>query len=172
MGAGPHNTYAQWSQPMFGSAEVADFKALDPDVTLVMNGQYAASAIRSEMLCVEDRCLAGIASKSNISISRVAGCRDAYEFFVDSTPHIDGTARTHGVCGMLNGAPRCRLGAGIRISPGRRHVEGGVGLAEGLGDAYKKNNKGQNSHARPPNKSTVLASSHRSSWPHFSRQIS
>ena len=53
MGAGPHNTYAQWSQPMFGGAEVANFKAFDSNVTLVMNGQYAASATRSEMLCVE-----------------------------------------------------------------------------------------------------------------------
>ena len=120
---------------MFGGAEVANFKALDSNVTLVMNGQYAASAIRSEMLCVEDRCLAGIASKSNLSISRVAGCLDAYELFVDSTPHIDDTTRTHGVCGMLNGAPRRRLSAGIRIIPRGRHVEGGVWLAKGSGDA-------------------------------------
>src|ERR1700730_785590 len=118
MGAGPHHAYAQWSQPMFGGAEVSNFKALDSNVTLVMNGQYAASAIRNNMLRVEDGCLAGIASKSNVSISRVARCLDAHKLFVDSTPHIDGTTRPHGVCGMLNGAPRRRLGAGIRISPG------------------------------------------------------
>ena len=90
------------------------------------------------MLCVENRDFAGIASKSNVSIRRVAGCLDAYEFFVDSAAHIDGAARTARVRGMLNGAPRCRLGAGIRIIPGRRHVEGGVGLAKRPGDAGKQ----------------------------------
>src|ERR1017187_4934967 len=137
MGADPHNTYAQWSQPMFGCAVVANFKAFDSDVTLVMNGQYGASAIRSKMFCVEDGRLAGIASKNNVSISRVAGCLDAYELFVDSTPHVDGTARARGVCGMLNGAPRRHLGAGIRIISSRRHVEGGVGLVKSAGDARK-----------------------------------
>lgn len=44
MGAGPRNAYAQWSEPMFGGAEVANFKALDPYVTLIVNGKYAASA--------------------------------------------------------------------------------------------------------------------------------
>jgi hypothetical protein len=36
------------------------------------------------MLCVENRRLAGIAPKSNVSISRVTGGLDAYELFVDS----------------------------------------------------------------------------------------
>ena len=89
------------------------------------------------MRCVKDRRFAGIASKSNESIRRVAGCVDAYELFVDSTPHVDGTARPRGVCGVLNGAPRRRLSAGIRIIPGRRHVEGGVWLAKRSGDASK-----------------------------------
>ena len=44
MGAGPHNTDAQWSQPMLGGAEVADFKTLDPYVTLVLNRKNAASS--------------------------------------------------------------------------------------------------------------------------------
>src|ERR1700688_4040157 len=74
MGAGSQNTYAQGSQPMFGGTEVTNFKAFDSDVTLVMNGQHAASAIRSKMLCVENGRLAGKASKSNVSIGRVAGC--------------------------------------------------------------------------------------------------
>jgi len=89
------------------------------------------------MLSVQDRRLAGIASKSNVSIGRVAGSLDAYELFIDTTPYIDSTTRTHGVCGMLNGAPRCGLGAGIRIIPSCRHVEGGVGLAKGSRDASK-----------------------------------
>ena len=49
---------------MFGGAEVANFKALDSHVALVVNRKYAASAIGSEMLCVEDRRLAGIASET------------------------------------------------------------------------------------------------------------
>ncbi len=48
MGAGTHNTDAQWSEPMFGGAVVANFKAFDPNVTLVVNRQYAASAIREQ----------------------------------------------------------------------------------------------------------------------------
>src|SRR5579863_3782671 len=104
---------------MLGGVVVANFKAFDSNVTLVMNGQYAASAIRNNVLCVEDGRLAGIASKSNISVSRIAGCLDAHKLFVDSTSHIDGTTRTRSVCGMLNGAPRCRLSAGVRIIPGR-----------------------------------------------------
>src|SRR5580700_6160524 len=76
MGAGTHNTDAQRSEPAFGGAVVANFKALDPNVTLVMNRQYAASAIRNQMLCIEDGRLARIASKSNVSIRCVARCLD------------------------------------------------------------------------------------------------
>ena len=89
------------------------------------------------MLCLQDRRFAWIASKSNESIGCVAGCVDAHQLFVDSTPHIDGTARPRSVCGVLNGAPRRRLSAGIRIIPGRRHIEGGVWLAKRSADASK-----------------------------------
>ena len=122
---------------MFGGAVVPNFKAVDSYVTFVVNGNYAASAIGSEMLCVQDRRLAWIASKSNEPIGRVAGCLDAHQFFVDSTPHVDGTARPRGFRGMLNSAPRRRLGTGIRIGPGRRHVERRVGLAKSKGNAHK-----------------------------------
>ena len=162
---------AQWSEPMFGGTVVADFKAFDSHVTLVVDGQYAASAFGSEMLCVEDGRFAWIASKSNVSISRVAGCLDVDDLFVDSTPNIDGTTRPRRVCGVLNGAPRRRLGAGIRIIPGRRYVERGVGLARGHGYAHKKHNKRQKFHARPPRKSTLQACAQSSLWPHFHKQI-
>lgn len=89
------------------------------------------------MLCVQDGRLARVAFESNVSIGRIAGCVDAHEFFVDSTPNIDGTARPYGVCGVLNGAPGRRLSARIRIIPGRRHVEGRTGLAKGSRDANK-----------------------------------
>jgi hypothetical protein len=69
MGASTHNTDAQWSELMFGGAVVANFKAFDPNVTLVMNSQYGAPAIGSKMLCAEDGGLAVIASKSNVPIS-------------------------------------------------------------------------------------------------------
>ena len=42
MGPGSHDAYAQWTESMFGSAEVANFKALDPDVAFVLNGEYGA----------------------------------------------------------------------------------------------------------------------------------
>lgn len=113
MGTSAHNTDAQWSELMFGGAVVADLEAFDPNVALVVNSQYGAPAIGSKMLCVEDGCLAGIASNRNVPISRVAGCLDAYAFLVDSTPDIDRTARAHGICGMLNGAPRRPLRARI-----------------------------------------------------------
>ena len=89
------------------------------------------------MFRLEDCRLSGIASKRNVSIRRVAGCLDAYEFLIDSTPHVDGTARARGVRRVLNGAPWCRPGAGIRIVPGGRHVEGGVGLAKSRADSRK-----------------------------------
>ena len=90
------------------------------------------------MLCVQRGRFARVASKRDVSISRVAGCIDAHEFFVDSTPHIDGATGTRGICGMLNGAPGCRLSAGIRITPSRRHVDIRVRLAKASGDANKQ----------------------------------
>ena len=57
MGAGPTYVYAQRSDPMFGGAEVANLKTLDSHITLVVNAKDAASVIRSEMLCLQDRCL-------------------------------------------------------------------------------------------------------------------
>src|ERR1022692_362432 len=137
MGAGPHYAYAQWSEPMFGGAVVANFKAFDSHVTLVVNSEHTASALGNDMLCVQDRRLAWVALESNESIRRIARCVDAHEFFVGSTPNVDGTARPRGVCRVLNGAPRRCLSAGIRIIPGRRHVEGGVWLAKRSGDASK-----------------------------------
>ena len=124
MRAGPRNAYAQGREPMFGGAEVANFEALDSHVTLIMNGENPASAGGSERPCVQGRRLARIASESNVSIARVARCVGAHEFFVDSSSHVDGTARTRGVCGVLNRAPRCRLRARIGVTPGRRHVVG------------------------------------------------
>src|SRR6266576_5091644 len=138
MGAGPDNVYAQWDKPIVGSAVVTNFKAFDPDVTLVVNRKYAASLRGSDMHCLQHRRFARIASKSNESIGRVAGCVDTHQLFVDSASNVDGTARPRGGLGVLNGAPRCRLRAGIRIIPGRRHVEGGVWLAKRSGDARKQ----------------------------------
>ena len=112
------------------------------------------------MLCVENSRLAGIAPKSNVSISRVTGGLDAYELFVDSAPHIDGTACPHSICGMLNSAPRRRLAAGIRIIPSRRYIESGVGLARGSRYAHQEHNKRQKFHACPPKKNTPLAFKH------------
>ena len=149
MRASPHHAYTQWSEPMFGGPEIANFKTLDPYVAPALYRKYRASPCGSKMPCVEHGRFAGIASKSNEPIGRVAGRLNGYEFFVDTTPHIDGTSRTRGVCGMLNGAPRCRLGARIRIIPSRRHIEGGVGLAKGPGDAHQQHNKRQKFHVRP-----------------------
>src|SRR4029077_18686664 len=77
MGAGSNDAYAQWSQPMFGCVEVSNFKAFDPDIALVLDREYGASSWGSEMLCVQDSRFSGIASKSNVSVSRVAGSLDA-----------------------------------------------------------------------------------------------
>src|SRR5271156_3728210 len=120
---------------MFGGAEVANFKAFDSHVALVVNSKDALPGGGSEMLCIENSRLAGIALKSNVSISRVARRLDGYQLFVDSTPHIDGTTCTCGVRSVLDGAPRCRLGAGIRIIARRRHIKRRVGLAKGPGYA-------------------------------------
>src|ERR1700733_68960 len=131
MRAGPHNTDAERSEPMFGSLEVANFKAFDSYVTLIVNREYALSAGGREMRCIENGCLAGIASEGNKSVRRVSGCFDGNEFFVNSSSHSNGATRMDGICGMLNRAPGRRLRTGIRITSGRRNIERGVGLAEG-----------------------------------------
>jgi hypothetical protein len=140
---------------MFGGAVVPNFKTLNPYITFVLDRKYAVSSRGSEMLRIQDCRLAWIASKRNVSIRCIARGRDAYEFFVDSTPHVDGTTCTYRVSGMLNGAPRCRLGSGVRVIPGRRHIEGGVGLAKGPGDAHKQHRNRQQSHARSLERSTL-----------------
>src|SRR6185369_9168837 len=106
VGARSHNAYAQWTEPMYGGTEVANFKALDSDVTLIVNREYGLSSRRREMRCVKNDRFARIASKRNESIRRVAGRVKAHKLFVDSTPHVDGAARPRGVCSMLNSAPR------------------------------------------------------------------
>ena len=90
---------------------------------------------------VEDRRFAGIAFEGNGSVSRVAGYIDTDQFFVDSTPHIHGAARTRSVRGMLNGAPRRSLSAGVRIIPGRQHIIRGIGLARGSRNAHQQRKK-------------------------------
>ena len=136
MGARSHHADAQRSEPMFGGAEVANFKPLDAHVALVVNGDDALSAGGSEMCRVQDCRFAWMASEGNEAVARVAGCVDTHQFFVGSTANVDGTARPCRVCGVLNGAPRRRLRTGIRIIPGRRHVEGGVDLAKRSRDRH------------------------------------
>src|SRR5579862_9084078 len=53
----------QGSEPMFGGAGIADFETLNSHVTFVLNRKYADSSQRCEMPCVQDRCLAWIASE-------------------------------------------------------------------------------------------------------------
>src|SRR5580658_7949767 len=129
MGARSRHADSQRSEPMFGGSEVTNFKALDPYITLVVNGENALSAGGSEMRCVEDGRFARIASKSDESIARIAGRVDAHQFFIDSAANVDGATRPCCFGCMLNCAPRRGLRTRIRIIPGRRHVEGGVCLA-------------------------------------------
>src|SRR5215470_1311673 len=135
MGARPGDVYTQGHQAMFGGPKVADLEALDPYVTFVLNGEDADSSGGSKVLSFEDCRLARITSECNESSARVAGCVDAHQFLVDSAPNGNRTAGPCGVCCVLNRAPRCRLASGVRIVPGRCHVEGGVCLAKGCGDA-------------------------------------
>src|SRR5215469_7890280 len=148
VGTGPDNADTQRYEVMLGSVKVADFKAHDPHVALVLNREYGASARGSEMCGVEDRGFARIASESDESIARAAGGLDVHQFFVDSTPNVDRTARPRGVSGMLNGAPRRRESAGIRIIPSRRDVERGACLAKRTGDRSQQYKKRGKSHAR------------------------
>ena len=131
---GSHNVYAKRCEPMFRGTEVANFKTLNPHVALVVNRDNALSVNGSEMVCIQDCCLAWIASESDVSVTRIAGCVDAHKLFVDSASYVDRTASTRGVRGMLNRAPGRSLGAGIRILPRCGDIEGGVDLAERSAD--------------------------------------
>ena len=64
MGAGSHDAYTQWSEPMFGGAEVANFKTFDSHVTLIVNREHAVPSRGREMPCVKDGRFAGIASET------------------------------------------------------------------------------------------------------------
>ena len=76
---------------MLSGVEIANFKALDPYVTLALNSYNIFGGC--EMRCVKNRHFAEIASKSeHESIGRVAGVVDAHQFFVDSATYIDGAA--------------------------------------------------------------------------------
>ncbi len=137
MGAGPHNAYPQRRQAMFGGVEVANFKSFDPYITLIVNGQYGLPSGGSEMRCVEHRRFAWVASQSDESFTRVPGCVDAHQLFVNSPAHVDGTTCPRCIRGMLNRAPGGGLGTGIRIISRHRHIIRGVDLRKSAGDAHK-----------------------------------
>ena len=121
---------------MFSRAEVANFEAFDSHVTLIVDGKQALPSRGRKVSCVKDRCFAGIASESDESITRVAGHVDADQFFVNAPFHVHDAARARSVRGMLNGPPRRRSSAGVRIIPSRRHVVRGVDLAKS-GNAHE-----------------------------------
>jgi len=108
-----HDTYAQWDEPMFGGMKVPDLETLDSYVTLILDGKDRLPSRGREMVRVEDRRFAGITFEGDESVTRVAGCIDAHEFFVDSTAHVYLAARTSYIGGVLNCTPRGGFGAGI-----------------------------------------------------------
>ena len=87
---------------MFSGAEISDFKAFDSHIALVVNRKNAGSVSGCETPCVQYRDLSWITPKGDVAITRVAGYVDADQLIVNSSSHVDGTARTHGVCGMLH----------------------------------------------------------------------
>src|SRR5258707_1303772 len=68
MGAGSHDAYTQWAEPMCGGAEGANFKSLDSHVALVVNREYCLSSSRREMCCIKNGRFPRRASKRNESI--------------------------------------------------------------------------------------------------------
>ena len=138
VGARSHDADTQRCEAMLGSMEIADFETLDPYVTPIVNGKYALPSRRGEVRRVEDRRFAGIAFEGNESVTRVAGYIDTDQFFVDSTPHVHGAARTSSVRGMLNRAPGRSLSAGVRIIPGCRHIIRGIDLTKPSGNARQE----------------------------------
>ena len=137
VGAGAGDADAQWSEAMLGSVKVANFEALDSDVTLVVDCENAASGGGREMRGVQDCGFAWIASEGDEAVAGISGCVDANELFVDSTANVDGRAGAGFVYSVLDRAPRSGFSAGIRIISSRGYVEGSVGLAMCSGDAHK-----------------------------------
>src|SRR6185437_2358713 len=119
MRSGPPNADPQRGKTMFSRAEIANFKAFNPHVTLIVDGKHALSSRGREMPRVKDCCCAGIASEGDESVTRVARHVDADELFVTAAFHVDGATRTRSVRRMLNGPPRRSSGPGVRIVPSR-----------------------------------------------------
>src|SRR6476660_6270977 len=72
VGSGAHNTYAQGREPMFRGVKVANFKTLNPQVTLIVNGDYPLPSRRGEARRIENRRFTRIASKGNESVACIA----------------------------------------------------------------------------------------------------
>ena len=63
---------------MFSSVEIANFKAFDSHIALVVNVDNAASAGGREVRCIQYRRLSWKASKGDVAITRVSGCGDGH----------------------------------------------------------------------------------------------
>ena len=98
---------------MLGGVKVANFEALDSDVTLIVNRENAGSGGRCETSCVQNCRLSVIARDGDVSVGRISGCIDTDELFVNSSANVDGTAGAGFVEGVLDRAPRRGFGAGI-----------------------------------------------------------
>ena len=109
--------------------KVADFKALNPYVTLITNCYDALSVSGSEMLCIENRGFAGITAERDEPIAGVSRDVNSHKLFVDSAAHINRAACAYCVRGMLNRAPGRSFSAWVRITPGSCNVIRGVDLA-------------------------------------------
>src|SRR2546427_11938555 len=103
MRSGSRNAYTEWRELMFSCAEVANFKALDSHVTLIVDGKHALPSRGRKMPGVKDCCFAGIASESDESVARVAAHVDTDQFFINAPFHVHDAARTRSIRAMLNG---------------------------------------------------------------------
>src|SRR5580693_7171676 len=113
VGAGSGNADAKWSGAMLGGVKVADFEALDSDVTLIVNRENAGPGVGCETSCVQNRRFSVIARDGDVSVGRISGCIDTDELFVNSSANVDGAAGAGFVDGALDRAPRRGFGAGI-----------------------------------------------------------
>src|SRR5579863_3114778 len=113
--AGALYTDADGSAHSIVRTVIPDLEALNSNVALIRNKEHGASSFGSEVLPVQNSCLAWRTPKGNVSIACIAGHVDGDPLLIRPSSHIHRASRGSRIGGMLNRSPGRLHGAWIRI---------------------------------------------------------